>query len=38
MELFFTSNGDVTEGKIYDMGRRERRTKQPLDDLQEAGS
>ena len=35
-ELFFTSNGTVIEGKTDDMGRRERRSKQPLDDLQEA--
>ena len=35
-ELFFTSNGTVIERKTDDMRRRERRSKQPLDDLQEA--
>jgi len=35
--MFFTSKGTFIEGKIDDMGRRGRRGKQPLDDLQEAG-
>ena len=37
-ELFPTSNRGVIEGKIDDMGRRERRSKLPLYDLQEARS
>jgi hypothetical protein len=31
-----TINDNLIEGKIDDMGRRERRSKQPLDDIQEA--